>query len=222
MPAQECWMLGVFIERCCLERRLISSQDLLVLIFYLARPGENPEEALAFITKYTETHATAGIIERRKDPLSETEIYIHWAIFQLISNLRRMEDGLHLGEAASANLLAELCNQLSRAIALYDMLLPENRLDQICLLLQCLSKYPPHEAQPYIPPHMRRMARAMKKKRADRPTQDWHKATADRLLMDLKTVREDARRAWGRKAGARLAVGEGHGAAIELRKIKTD
>ncbi|KAH8886936.1 hypothetical protein GQ53DRAFT_827516 [Thozetella sp. PMI_491] len=198
-----------------------SERDLLVLLYYSSGSSDHAQEAVKFVGEYVAKHASQQILWRRKEPLAETEVFLHWVIFQLIPVIAKKEERLHLPGDVAADLQAELDDEAGRLLSLCEMLLGDHRLDQLCLLLQALDKYPSRQAQPYVGSRIRRLARGMKRKRADCPTKPWHTIAADRLVDELKSARHAARETWGRKAGVRIAVGEGH-SEIELGKSKKD
>ncbi len=184
-------------------------KDLLVLLYYSASANDHADEAVNFVAQYIEKHATAKILGRRRESLAETEVFIHWVIFHLVPKVAKRETQLQLSEASASTLHAEVHDQAPRLLTLCHMLLYENGLDQICLLLSCLDTYPSREAQAHLPARVRRLARGMRKRRADRATQPWHRATADQLLEDLQSLKHEARAKWGRKAGVRVGIGGG-------------
>lgn len=215
------------------------------MLYYSHKIDAFADEAIAFVSRITDKSGTASILERRKEPFSESEvrhvlpnyyskkptgretdadtlsqIYAQWVCCYITSYLAGKPPGIKLSPAGATHLQIETASNLNRLLTICTMLLDEHRLDQICLLLQFLDIEPFPETQAYYRRRVQSLAKGMKKKRnEERALRDWHVERADKVIRDLRIAKDTGRDRWGWKAGLKISVGDG---VYDLFKMKKD
>ncbi|TQN64595.1 hypothetical protein CSHISOI_10834 [Colletotrichum shisoi] len=157
-------------------------KDLLVLLHYCDPSSLKGclEEAVAQLSVMAAKHGTIKDLDLRKEPLSETEVYIHWVPLYLAANV---PPGT-LSPGLAAKLDSEKSMQMSRLLTVCEMLLSDGRLDQICFLLVFLRRCAAAEDKPWWRSRAKQILKGVKKKRAARA--QWHVDFANEALTGLK------------------------------------
>ncbi|GJC92811.1 hypothetical protein ColKHC_01637 [Colletotrichum higginsianum] len=157
-------------------------KDLLVLLHYCDPSNLKGclEEAMAQLSVMAAKHGTIKDLDLRKEPLSETEVYIHWVSLYLAANV---PPGA-LSPDLAAKLDSEKSMQMSRLLTVCEMLLSDGRLDQICFLLVFLRRCAVAQDKSWWRSRAKQILKGMKKRRAARA--QWHVDFADEALTGLK------------------------------------
>ncbi|SPO04004.1 uncharacterized protein DNG_06687 [Cephalotrichum gorgonifer] len=160
-----------------------AERDLLVLLYYCHRGiiTGSPEEAIKHMADAAEKYGTIKDLDTRKEPLTETEIYIHWALMFLATNISTEIDQTTLPAASRALLTAELSTQLTRLLTITEVLVADARLDQACFLLEFLPRLAAREEKGWWRLRAKAVGRNLRRK-APPVSQAWHAEFAERTV----------------------------------------
>ncbi|KAJ0159810.1 hypothetical protein CTA2_9075 [Colletotrichum tanaceti] len=162
-------------------------KDLLVLLHYCdpSNLKNCPEEAVAQLSAMAAKHGTIKDLDLRKEPLSETEVYIHWVLLYLTANVAPPTGAPSPDLILAAKLDLVRSTQMSRLLTVCEMLLSDGRLDQMCFLLVFLRRCAAvQESRSWWRSRTKQILKGMRKRRAARAR--WHVDFADEALAGLK------------------------------------
>ncbi|KAF4856264.1 hypothetical protein CGCSCA4_v000719 [Colletotrichum siamense] len=95
-------------------------KDLLVLLYYcdLVNLKASPDETVAQLTKMADKYGTIKDLDLRKELLTEIEIYIHWVMMYLTSNISAFAPPTALSASLTTKLEFEKGIQMSRLLTI--------------------------------------------------------------------------------------------------------
>ncbi|KXH66823.1 hypothetical protein CSAL01_04793 [Colletotrichum salicis] len=202
-------------DTCLMDK---CEKDLLVLLCYcdVAVLEGSIEEALAQLLKMAEKYGTLKDLDLRKEPLSETEVNIHWILFYLEDKISQAITSGGISRESGAKLDFERSIQTSRLLTTCEMLLCEERLDQICFLLMYLRRCIASQHKPWWRSRTRHLLKGIKKTRPGR--QAWHMRMADQQqLLYIKSPENGGGKPWGWRGSSAIRAER-----IEMGKMKGD
>ncbi|KAK2739047.1 hypothetical protein CKAH01_18701 [Colletotrichum kahawae] len=192
-------------------------KDLLVLLYYcdLLNLKTSPDETVAQLSKMADTYGIIKDLDLRKELFPEIEIYIHWIMMYLTSNVSAFAPPTALSASSTTKLEFEKSIQMSRLLTICEMLLKDSRSDQICFLLMFLRRSAMYQEKTWWRSRTKAVLKGLKKTRVGRSV--WHLEYAEKNLSSLKRLEENGEERWSRRGS--LTIGRKQ---FELNKVKGD
>ncbi|KAL2879292.1 hypothetical protein SGCOL_005418 [Colletotrichum sp. CLE4] len=162
-----------------------------------------------------EKYGTIKDLDLRKEPLSETEINIHWILFYLEDKISQAIAAGGISRESDTKLDFERSIRMSRLLTICEMLLCDGRLDQACFLLMSLRQCIANQDKPWWRSRTRSLLKGIKKTRPGR--QAWHVQMADQQLLYIKSPENGGGKPWGWRGSSAIRAER-----IEMGKMKGD
>ncbi|KAF0317977.1 hypothetical protein GQ607_014762 [Colletotrichum asianum] len=192
-------------------------KDLLVLLYYcdLVNLKASPDETVTQLTKMADKYGKIKDLDLRKELLTEIEIYIHWVMMYLTSNISAFAPLTALSASLTTKLEFEKGIQMSRLLTICEMLLQDSRSDQTCFLLMFLRRCAMNQEKTWWRSRAKAVLKGLKKTRVGRST--WHVEYAEKNLASLKRLEETGEERWSRRGSLTIDREQ-----FELNKLKGD
>ncbi|CAI4211905.1 unnamed protein product [Parascedosporium putredinis] len=160
-------------------------KGLLVLLYYCHESNikDSPDEAIGHLCKLAEKYGDIKDLDTRKEPLTETEVYLFWALAFLVANITASVPEANLTAESRTRLAAERGVQLNRLLTACEMLLSEGRLDQACFCLAFLRRMVAGEERAWWKSRAKRIAKELGRRRKVR--QKWHEEFAAQAVREV-------------------------------------
>ncbi|KAL0935903.1 uncharacterized protein CTRU02_208118 [Colletotrichum truncatum] len=192
-------------------------KDLLVLLHYcdIANLKSSPDETVAQLSKMADKYGTIKDLDLRKEHITECEVYIHWTIMYLTSNLSTLAAPTAFSLGSGTKLDFEKSIQMSRLLTISEMLIKDARSDQVCFLLMFLRRCATNQEKTWWRSRTKGVLKGLKKTRSGKG--QWHVDFAEKNLASLKRLEEDGEERWSRRGSLMIEREE-----LEMGKMKGD
>ncbi|PKS06747.1 hypothetical protein jhhlp_006821 [Lomentospora prolificans] len=162
-----------------------TEKDLLVLLYYCHESNikGSPDEAIGHLCKLANKYGDIKDLDVRKEPFTETEVYLFWALIFLVTNISTAVPESDLAKDSRTRLEAEQGVQLSRLLTVVEILLTDMRLDQACFCLMFLRRLSVDEKRSWWKSRAKKIAKELTKRRTVR--QRWHEEFAAKTVKEM-------------------------------------